>query len=582
MKGSILVVDDEPNIRVVFESFLTNAGYTVTTAINYDTAIQALKKQKFDLIYTDIHLGDKNGLDLLRTIRDHKIDAIVLLVTGYPNLETVQQALRFGAYDYLTKPVLKETLLRLTASAMNHKNLVDEKERFRQNMAAIFRSVKDAIVTVNKDLEIQEANEAAENLLGLKRNRSNRAFAEVVKLKSQCLEAFQSVLTQVVKHRKTVEIPQLSCPSKEHQRFLQVTASPLISETGHFLGALLVIRDETRITILEKDLQERGQFHRIIGRSPAMQRIYQLIEDLASVETTVLISGESGTGKELIADALHYQGGRKKDPLVKINCAALTDNLLESELFGHIRGAFTGAIKDKVGRFELAHKGTIFLDEIGDISSHMQTRLLRVLQEKTIEKVGDTKTVTIDVRVVAATNQNLRTRVQEKKFREDLFYRLKVVEIILPPLRDRREDIPLLVNHFIKRFNQKFAKNIKSCTARVMKVFMEYGWPGNIRELEHVIEHAFVVCHKAAIDVEDLPPELRSSQLLTPALHTQNLPQEDERESILRVLRSTGWVKAKAARLLGFSRSTMYRKLKEYHIDIEEPALEPQNHERKK
>jgi transcriptional regulator with PAS, ATPase and Fis domain len=296
-----------------------------------------------------------------------------------------------------------------------------------------------------------------------------------------------------------------------------------------------------------------------------------LIENLAEVDTTVLITGESGTGKELVAEALHYRSDRRDSTLVKVNCAALPENLLESELFGHIKGSFTGALKDKIGRFEQAHGGTIFLDEIGDISPAMQVRLLRVLQNKEIEKVGATGTIKVDVRIVAATNQDLLKRVREDEFREDLYYRLRVVQIPMPPLRDRREDIPLLIDHFVKAFNQKFKRNISGLSESATTQMTRYDWPGNIRELQHAIEHAFVLCRQDVVDVCHLPPEFNEMQLSDTAGHDE---PDDELARVTAALEKTGWNKSKAARLLGVSRRTIYRKMAELGIRDEEDAGE--------
>jgi transcriptional regulator with PAS, ATPase and Fis domain len=325
-----------------------------------------------------------------------------------------------------------------------------------------------------------------------------------------------------------------------------------------------VVRDITRLTDLERELKERYQFHNIIGKSRKMQEIFRLFEDLADTDTTVLITGESGTGKELVARALHYESIRAAKPLVTVNCSALAENLLESELFGHVKGAFTGAVKDKVGRFQMADGGTIFLDEIGETSSLIQLKLLRVLQEKVFELVGDSKPIAVDMRVIAATNRDLKEKIKSGEFREDLYYRLKVVEIMLPPLRERREDIPLLVDHFLSLFDRKFEKNIDGISSEVLSTFMQYLWPGNIRELEHAIEHAFVLCRDRTINVDHLPPEIKKYSKIQP--HVSEKTSGYELQEILQALKKTHWNKAKAARMLGISRPTLYQKIKEYNL----------------
>jgi transcriptional regulator with PAS, ATPase and Fis domain len=295
-----------------------------------------------------------------------------------------------------------------------------------------------------------------------------------------------------------------------------------------------------------------------------MQKVYSLIRALAGVQTTVLITGESGTGKELVAEALHLAGERSHKPLVKVNCSSLPESLLESELFGHVKGAFTGAIRDNVGRFQRADGGTIFLDEVGDISPMIQLKLLRVLEARQFERVGSSTPVKVDVRLIAATNKNLLEKVSLGELREDLYYRLKVVEIRLPPLRDRREDIPLLIDHFRNGFNVKFKKTIEAVSSDVFKAFLKYPWPGNVRELEHTMEHAFVLCCQNIITFDHLPPDFMGA----PGIEHRppDATQAVDSHAILEVLNKTAWNKAKAARLLGIDRVTLYRKIKKYNL----------------
>jgi two-component system response regulator HydG len=330
---------------------------------------------------------------------------------------------------------------------------------------------------------------------------------------------------------------------------------------------VLVIRDITRVAAMEGELRERYNLHNIIGKSHKMQRVFRLLTELMNTDTTVLITGGTGTGKELVAKALHYGGPRSAKPLITVNCSALAENLLESELFGHVKGAFTGAQKDRVGRFQAAHQGTIFLDEVGDIPLRLQLKLLRVIQEKTFERVGDSRTYQVDVRVIAATNCNLKERVSLGEFREDLYYRLKVLEIELPPLRERREDIPLLINHFVTLFNKSYKKNIEGISQEALKIFMDYSWPGNVRELQHAIEHAFVLCSGPTITLEHLPAEIRDyspPEIVAPAERTKISALQTP--DILAALIKTGWNKAKAARLLGISRPTLYQLIQIHNL----------------
>ncbi len=562
MRPRILIIDDEESIRFTFESFLSDEDYEVVTARDYAEALERIYKTDFDLIFADIILGENTGIDILQEVKKKNLNCPVIMITGYPNLETVSDALRLGAFDYLTKPVLQETLLHAARIALKHKALRDEKEKYHSNLEAIFRSVKDAIITVDKGLVVVAINKAAGSICGFSREAIGKKFNS---LKTACDGGCYKALAETIEKKQQVEKYRLECQNKNHPRqVVSVTASPLLDSQGKFSGAVLVVRDETRLADLERNLGERKQFHNIIGQSEKIQKIYSLIEDLADIQTTVLITGESGTGKELVAEALHYRGERRNKSLVKVNCSALSENLLESELFGHIKGAFTGAVQDKIGRFQKADGGTILLDEIGDISPAIQLKLLRVIQEKEFERVGDSTPLRVDVRIIASTNQNLAGRVKRGDFREDLYYRLKVVEITLPPLRERREDIPLLVDYFLEKFNKKLNKEITAISWDVQTVFMDYIWSGNIRELEHTLEHAFVLCRQNTITVDHLPPEFKSFiETKTSSLKNR---RGNEPQTIIQALEKTGWNKARAARLLGIDRKTLYRKIEEHKI----------------
>jgi DNA-binding NtrC family response regulator len=311
-----------------------------------------------------------------------------------------------------------------------------------------------------------------------------------------------------------------------------------------------------------------------------MQQVFERIRAASASEASVLIQGESGTGKELVAGAIHFNSHRSHMPLVTVNCSALSESLLESELFGHAKGAFTGAIKDRTGRFEEADGGTIFLDEIGEIGPQTQVKLLRVLQEREIERVGESKKRKIDIRILAATHQDLRERVLRGEFREDLYYRLKVFPIDLPPLRKRKEDIPLLINHFVRAQNQKTNKGINSVSQDCMRLFMDYSWPGNIREVENAIEHAFVLCSGDRIDVFDLPVEIRQANVsyiqtakgeINEAVAGEVSREELTREALLDLLVECGWNKAEVARRLGVSRTAVWKYMKKWEIPLQKP-----------
>jgi DNA-binding NtrC family response regulator len=325
-------------------------------------------------------------------------------------------------------------------------------------------------------------------------------------------------------------------------------------------------RERNKNILLTQALEKRYSFANIIGKSDRMQEIYELISDISDTDSTVLIQGESGTGKELIARAIHFNSPRKNKPFIVANCSAYSQNLLESELFGHEKGAFTGAIRRKAGRFELAHGGTIFLDEIGEVSPPTQILLLRVLQDRRFERVGGEETLEVDVRVIAATNKNLTEEMKKGTFREDLYYRLNVIPIFIPPLRERKDDISFLASHFMEKFSQEKGKKIVDFSPDVMEIFLAHSWPGNVRELENVIEHAVIIAKKDEISMKDLPQYLLQKPLQGEHLVTLH---DFEKDLILKTLKETNWNKHKAAKKLKINRSTLYGKMRRYGLSEE-------------
>ena len=322
-------------------------------------------------------------------------------------------------------------------------------------------------------------------------------------------------------------------------------------------------RERNKNILLSQALEKRYSFGNLLGKNSRMQEIYELISDISNTDSTVLIQGESGTGKELIARAIHFNSHRKAKPFIVANCSAYSQNLLESELFGHEKGSFTGAIRRKIGRFELAHGGTIFLDEIGEVSPPTQILLLRVLQDHRFERVGGEETLEVDVRVIAATNKNLMEEMKKGTFREDLYYRLNVIPLLVPPLRERKDDIPLLASHFLQKFNHEKGKEVTRIAPDVMETFLAHSWPGNVRELENVIEHATIIAKKDEILPKDLPHYL----LQTPLPNQQLVSLKDhERELILKTLEETNWNKHQASKKLKITRSTLYGKMKKYGL----------------
>ena len=589
LKDGILIVDDEESLRLTFQLFLQREGYEpVVTASTFEKAVRLIKENDFDLIISDIVLEGTSGIDLLKQIREMGRICPVVMVTGYPNVKTASEAVRLGAFDYLPKPVNKDALLRVARLALKQYLLLKEKKRaereneyYRRYLETIFRSVKDGIITLNTDMEVMELNQAAKFILQ-DLTLDKKEEAQTTKIDFSSIPGlFRTEIEKAMTLREAVPEYRIECEDIHGKnKVFSISASPL--EDGS--GVVLVIRDMTRL----EELAHRGKrtsFHRFIGASPAMQLVYTLIENVGKVNTTVLITGESGTGKELVAEALHEESPRKTRSLVKVDCTAIPEDLLESELFGHKKGSFTGANRDRLGRILQADGGTLFLDEIGDISPRMQVRLLRFLQEKTFYPVGHDHPISVDVRVIAATNANLKEKVREGNFREDLYFRLRVIDIMLPPLREREGDVTLLANFFVKKFTKKHNKNITGISEQAIEILERYKWPGNIRELEHVMERACVLCDTPTISSTYLPEDIISPDytmqekpLVAPAENsetasfsiqapeTTDLDSMTEEQRIVTALLRTGGNKAKAARLLGIDRSTIYRKIKEYNI----------------
>ncbi|MHB8056847.1 MAG: sigma 54-interacting transcriptional regulator [Desulfuromonadaceae bacterium] len=563
-KCRILLVDDEEGIRFTIGCLLKKEGYQVDVAASHVDAIVCLQDTHYDLAFVDIMLGEDSGIDLLRDIKAISPTTRVILFTGFPEVKSAADAVRLGAFDYITKPVRQESLFLVARHALSAKQMNDKLERYRANMDAIFRTVSDSIIMFDRDGHLVHFNATAEKVCGYTSDLLGKNAAAI---HLGCSGVCRTALLETLSTNTPREIRRFECLTPEGKsRIINFTATPVTEADGTVSGAVAVIRDETRLVELERSIQKRGRFQKIVGASLQMQHVYSLIEALADVPTTVLINGESGTGKELVAAALHATGSRAAKPFVKVNCAALSESLLESELFGHVRGAFTGAIADRVGRFQKAHGGTLFLDEIGDISPAVQMRLLRVLQESEFERVGESVPIKVDVRIIAATNQNLVEKISQGTFRQDLYYRLNVVRLVLPALRERLDDLEQLVAHFITKYNAKFGKDICGVSDDVMESFRSHTWPGNVRELEHAVEHAAVLCKTGIIMLRDLPQELIDSvqRPVIPA-SVSTIPSQSPQKNLTmdEALAIAGGNKSRAAELLGISRRTLYRHLGE-------------------
>lgn len=575
VKPRVLIVEDESVLRLTFAEFLREEGLDVAAAANYNEAAQALEGPMFDVVVTDIILEGKTGIDVLRLTHERYPSTAVIVVTGEPNVETAAKSVRLGAFDYLAKPVTGHELKRVVRLALDRKRVADERDEYaaqldvyRRELEAIFNSVNEAIITIDGTLNIRQSNSAADALLGVEAGALTGKPADQF-LTADLAPALDAVRKTLMTRHPVIEFNVEANLPHAGAKVLLVSAVPLLDPVDGHTGAVLVARDVTRVSRLEKELEDRQQYRNIVGKSQRMREVFQLVENVAATDSTVLIYGESGTGKELVAAALHYGNPRAKGPFIKVNCAALSDDILESELFGHVKGAFTGAVRDRVGRFEAADGGTILLDEIGDISFRLQQRLLRVLQEREFERVGDTRPIKVDVRIIAATNRDLAARMRAGEFREDLYYRLNVIRIELPPLREHKDDIPLLVDHFCRRYNAEFKKDNLGLAPETLDIFTNYRWPGNVRELENCLERAFIVCHDPVILPKHLPPELQGTHLGAADGRGDGKGGQagaDPKERIVDVLRRTDWNMAKSARILGIARNTLYQRIKTYGI----------------
>ncbi len=583
LASNILIVDDEESIRQTFEIFLNSAGYEYVRAVStFDEAMEAITTVSYDLIISDIVLIGPCGTDLLKKLRQAGIKCPIVMVTGFPNLESAAESVRHGAFDYISKPVNKDTLLHFTSQALKHwylENKADhlqrENEKYRQYLETIFRSVSDAIITVDANMNIVQLNETAEMWLadkGAEHVKNLNDLPDDVGL--ACLRDARTVVESRTEVRKHL----IECRSGDNSvRMISLNASPLRGDEEEFQGVVIVARDLSS-DLPQETKKQRNRFHGYVGSSAVMQDVYRLIENIGKVDTAVLITGESGTGKELAAEALHAESPRSDKSLIKVDCVSVAENLLESELFGHLKGSFTGAERDRGGRLLQADGGTLFLDEIGDISPRTQLLLLRFLQEKTFTPVGGDTPIQVDVRVIAATNVNFHEMVEEGKFREDLYYRLKVIEVKLPPLRERINGIPLLANHFLELFREQLHKKIAAISDQAMACLVNYRWPGNVRELRHVMERACVLCNDSLLLLEHFPDEMQqratpvqpvghvsqTNMIIPPPVAVPEYPQEDEQ--LLAALKQARGNKAQAARLLGIARSTLYRQMQKYNI----------------
>ncbi len=455
-------------------------------------------------------------------------------------------------------------------------------EQEKDKLSVILEGIADGYFTTNKDLIVTDVNDSLLRFLQKRRQ-------EVVG--KPCPEVFHSnkcdtdcpVRWSLEKNKHIANCRERILTAEDEVRHVLKSTYLLRNVQGEATGVIGIVRDNSELVSLQRQASSILKVHGFVTKNKKMHEILDLVQTIKDTDTSVLILGESGTGKEMLANAIVRSSGRVNKPFIKINCSALTENLLESELFGHVKGAFTGALHDKPGKFELADGGTNFLDEVGDMSLTLQAKVLRVLQEKEFERVGGSRTQRVDVRIIAATNKDLKEEIAKGTFREDLFYRLYVIPIVIPPLRERKEDIPLLTNFFVDLFNQKYHRTIQEVSSRALALLVDYPWPGNIRELRNAIEYAFVCSNGAILERPALPVEIQNwqgpgSMVLREPGRPPKEPREPagadlpagtagEREMLIQVLDKCGGNKTKAARELGIGRTTLWRKLKAYGIE---------------
>jgi PAS domain S-box-containing protein len=430
----------------------------------------------------------------------------------------------------------------------------------------ILDSVADGVFTVDESMRITYFNHAAERITGVAREEAIGQFCFEV-LRANVCEKTCSLRCSFETGKETINRHVNILRADGKQIPISISTAVLRDEKGKIAGGVETFRDLSTLEELQKEIKRAYTFEDIVSKNHRILKIFDILPNIAESESTVLIQGPSGSGKELFARAIHNLSLRKNGPFVAVNCGALPDTLLESELFGYVKGAFTDAKKDKPGRFALARGGTIFLDEIESLPAAMQVKLLRVLQEREFEPLGATASAKADVRVIAATKDDLSKLVEKGAFRDDLYFRLNVVKLELPPLAARRDDIPLLIDHFIDKFNRKMGRYISRISAEVLGVLLQYDFPGNVRELENMIEHAFVMCRGEEIQLHHLPPEFSQFKLTTHEPVSTPLPLQDaERQTILEALEKHNWNKVETAKALGLHRTTLWRKMKQYSL----------------
>ena len=565
---TILLVEDNPgDARLIRELFrdLQGRSFEILTAESFRQAHERLKEHRVDLALVDLSLPDSHGLDTFRKLAESYPSLPQVLLTGLNDQETAIQAVREGAQDYLLKgEVDGHILIRAIDYAIERKRIQVELEaantrlqKSAEDLHSILNQLHIGTILLSSEGRILYMSVSALRLLGQTGTTpEGRPWQDAVEFADHDVHALERLMKQDERKKFVAHFT----PPGHSPRWLEID---IHDDPRDARAKMFFLYDVTEIHTLRKQLEDKSQFHDLIGKCQPMQDVYRQIRNLSQVESTVVIEGETGTGKELVARALHDSSPRKDNPFLAVNCAGLTESLLGSQLFGHKKGAFTGADRDHRGFFESAHGGTIFLDEIGDMPSPVQTSLLRVLQEKEITRLGESQPRKVDVRIICATHHDLQEQMAQHAFRADLLYRIRVGRIHLPPLRERTEDIPLLIWSFVSQCRKAMGKLfVQDVSPDALQRLARYPWPGNIRELKSVIEYAVLQCEGDTIQPRHFPPELLESALPVSEPTTAG----KNRERLLAAIKDAKGNRARAAQLLGISRATFYRWLDDLDI----------------
>ena len=557
----VLVVEDEVIVAMEIQDRLEHLGFAVTdTLTTGEAALKHVSEEAPDLILMDIRLdGAMDGIETAEAIRAEQ-DIPVIFLTAYSDDRTLERAKAAAPYGYIVKPFEERELYAAVEVARNIHRLERKLQEQRDDLLQILDGLRQGTAMTDPDGCITFCSRAAGRMLGVPPDAmQGTPWTEAFPLAEATLEALREAATLPPEERTAIPAEVDGTDGRRYRMEIDVQDDPRDSERHIF-----VMYDVTAVHDLRRMLDEESSYRGMIGTSDAMQEVFRQIEQVAQVNSTALIHGETGTGKELAARAIHNASARADGPFVAVNCAALNRELAGSQLFGHTKGAFTGATSDRPGFFETAEGGTLFLDEIGDIPLEVQRQLLRVLEEEEITRVGETKTRPVDVRILAATHRDLRAEVEAGRFREDMLYRIRIARVELPPLRQRRADIPLLVRALLQDARARLGKEADGIHPDAMRQLISYDWPGNVRELRNAIEYALIRARHAVLQVDDLPPEIASAEdaAATPA---SDWP-DDEEGRIRAALAHTDGNRTEAAELLGMSRATLYRRLDTYGI----------------